>query len=641
MPKPADPLFKRVNTRAAVTYGHDIVMTALSFVASVFMRLGDNFSQISPDHLLSAGGTLTIIAAVVYWFSGMYKGIWRYASIPDLTVIARAVTLTLLVFLLVMFVWTRLDSLPRSLPFINWLVLMAFLGGPRLAYRVIRDRRFDLARLADGKARIPVLLIGAGDGAEAFIRSLNRLHGSEYRIVGIVSERAHRVGQRILGVSVLGTVENLTEVVEQLTSTDAKPQRMILTKDSFDGAVIRDLFDQADGLGIGLARVPAVTEFKSGDPDKIEVRPIDVEDLLGRPQTSLDQKAMRALVENKSIMVTGAGGSIGSELVRQISTYGPSKIGLLESSEYALYLIDREIAQIFPDLQRDSIIADVRNADRIEEIWKGFRPDVVFHAAALKHVPIVEANSREGVETNVFGTVHVADACIRNGVATMVQISTDKAINPTNVMGATKRIAEQYCQALNLERDSGHDTRFVTVRFGNVLGSTGSVVPLFQQQLQNGGPLTVTHKNMTRFFMTVREAVQLVILASAMATARRKRDGRIYVLDMGKPVKIMDLAEQMIRLAGFEPGRDVQIEITGCRPGEKLYEEIFHGSEEIIQTNMPGVLLATPRTASLQDMKDRIGTLSDVCENEDDVSVMKVLSDMVPESSLGNRENKN
>ncbi|MBT7506470.1 MAG: polysaccharide biosynthesis protein, partial [Rhodospirillales bacterium] len=314
----------------------------------------------------------------------------------------------------------------------------------------------------------------------------------------------------------------------------------------------------------------------------------------------------------------------------------PAKIGLLDSSEFALYQIDREVTETHPELQRFTVIADVRDTVRVEQTFSEFDPELVFHAAALKHVPLVEDNCCEGVTTNVFGTVNVADACVRHGVETMVQISTDKAINPTNVMGATKRVAEEYCQALDMGQDQGESgtTKFVTVRFGNVLGSTGSVVPLFQSQLRRGGPLTVTHPDMTRYFMTIREAVELVLLASAMAMPASEQHGKIFVLDMGEPVRIIDLAEQMIRLAGFEPGNGMDIEITGCRPGEKLFEEVFHGSEQIVQTDTEGLLLAAPRAASVEDIRVALGELAILCEQNDKLAVRHKLSILVPEAEL-------
>ena len=333
------------------------------------------------------------------------------------------------------------------------------------------------------------------------------------------------------------------------------------------------------------------------------------------------------------MLVTGAGGSIGSELVRQVCDFRPAEIGLLDMSEHALYTIDREVMERWPALERHSVIADVRDKGRVLQVFGQLRPELVFHAAALKHVPLVEENVVEGATTNVTGTVNVADTCRESGVSAMVLISTDKAVNPASIMGATKRIAESYCQALDLE--SGGGTRFVTVRFGNVLGSTGSVVPLFQRQLADGGPLTVTHPEMTRYFMTIKEAVELVLQASALGSQKAGngggQQGKIYVLDMGEPIRIMDLAEQMIRLAGLNPGADIKIDIVGVRPGEKMFEEIFHGSEPPVPTECEGILLAAPRVSSLDDLTPALAELADAGRADDVERIRALIRKLVPE----------
>ncbi len=625
---------KYFNPRGLVAFTHDMMMTWASFGISIFLRLGTHSQWYLDEFFIPAGGVLTLIAGIIYWRMGLYRGIWRYASVRDLSVLAKAVSLAMLLFVLTMVVVTRLDNLPRSVFLINWLVLLALLGGPRLAYRIFRDKGLDFKDAPGGKRRIPVLLAGAGDGAELFLRALSQGGNAEYRVEGILSEKLHRIGQQIHGVPVIDSLANFPVAVSMLTQRGEKPQRLILTKDTFDGATVRHLLDQCIRLGLKLGRVPKITDFKSGNPDDADVRPVDVEDLLGRAQTSLDKRTMRAFIADKRVLVTGAGGSIGGELVRQIIAYAPSEIGLLELSELALYQIDQDVKEQDPALSRKSVLVDVRNAARVNQAFSDFHPDIVFHAAALKHVPLVEENCCEGISTNVFGTINIADACVRHKVEAMVQISTDKAINPTNVMGASKRIAEQYCQALDLDRGKTAGTKFVTVRFGNVLGSTGSVVPLFQKQLKKGGPLTVTHPDMTRYFMTIREAVELVLLASATAKYDDGQIGKIFVLDMGEPVRIMDLAEQMIRLAGHEPGKGIKIEITGCRPGEKLFEEVFHGSEKIIQSETEGLLLAAPRVASIGEIQQKLDKLISTCEKNDEMAARQILAELVPESNL-------
>ena len=634
----------RISGRGLLAYAHDIVMAGISFTLSLYLRLGEDLFYYSTERMVQAGILFTAICATVFWFSGLYRGVWRYASINDLWGITRAVTLAILLFLLVMFLWTRFLDLPRSILVINWFVLMALLGGPRFFFRMIKDRRFSFADETGNDQRIAVLLVGAGDGAELFIRALGRTRDSNYRAVGIVSERPDRVGRQIHGIDVIGTTDDIAGAVKELGAAGIRPQRLVLTNDNMPGARVRALLEQADELGMTLARLPRLTDFKSGIADELDVKPVAVEDLLGRPQTPLDRDAMGRLIEGKRILVTGAGGSIGSEMIRQIGDFAPARIGLLDNAEHALYTVDMETAERHPDLPRYSVIADVRDRGRLGQVFADFRPQLVFHAAALKHVPLVEENIIEGVTTNVLGTVNVADLSVENGVQAMVLISTDKAVNPTSVMGATKRIAESYCQARDLRPGTEDGPRFVTVRFGNVLGSTGSVVPLFQRQLAEGGPLTVTDPRMTRYFMTVREAVELVLQASALGGlggegnggGNDRQEGTIYVLDMGEPIRIIDLAEQMIRLAGLKPGVDVKIDIIGPRPGEKLFEEVFHGSEPPVPTKSPGVLLARPRVSSLDDLSPALEELAGACRAGDGQLILKLLHALVPEYHVEN-----
>jgi len=617
----------RISSRGLIVYASDIIMSGVAFAIAIFLRLGDDPRFYAIEPMLLAGALFMVISAVVFFFSGLYRGVWRYASLNDLMAITRAVTIAVLSFLLIMFLWTRFLYIPRSVIPITWFVLMAMLGGPRFFFRLVKDRRFELVSENGGNNRIAVLLAGAGDGAELFIRALRRTPNANYQAVGIVSENPGRVGRQIHGIEVIGTIDNISSALKQLRATGIRPQRLVLTSDDLNGAQVRSLLEQAGKMGMTLARIPKITEFKSGVTDKAEFKPVAVEDLLGRPQTALDRAAMAALIEAKRVLVTGAGGSIGSELVRQVSALKPAEIMLLDNSEHALYTIDRETMEQWPDVTRSSVIADVRDKGRIERIFARFNPDLVFHAAALKHVPLVEGNIVEGTTTNISGTVNIADTCVQCGVSTMVLISTDKAVNPTSIMGATKRIAESYCQALELDKTFGEDTRFVTVRFGNVLGSTGSVVPLFQRQLSGGGPLTVTHPEMKRYFMTVREAVELVLQASALGS----QDGKIFVLDMGEPIRILDLAEQLIRLAGLKPGKDIKIDIVGVRPGEKLFEEIFHGAEPPVATNNPGLLLAAPRASNLEDLRTALEELAKACRDDDAEAILDVIQRLVPE----------
>jgi len=616
--------------RNLIAFIHDVIMAALSFGVSMILRIGDVFGPFHGKILLTGTAAFTATAAVVFLSLRMYRGIWRYASMNDLVTLAKAVTILMLVFSLEMFFFFRLEGVPRSLPVINWFVLLAMLGGPRFLYRILKDRRFDWHLDLNATPKIPVLLVGAGDEAELFIRAAARSNTSPYRPVGIVAESPGRVGRQIHDVSVLGTVADIETIVPTFAGED-RPQRLVLTKADIKGAGVRELLHMAQSLGMTVARMPRVDDLKSDDDQDVRIRPIAIEDLLGRPQQPLDRGSMAKLVANKRVLITGAGGSIGSELARQVAAIGPQELVLVENSEFALYLIDREMAGQSPDMARHAVIADVRDRTRIDQVFSHYKPELVFHAAALKHVPLVEDNPFEGMLTNAIGTRNVADACEAADVNVMVMISTDKAVNPTNIMGATKRIAETYVQALDLRRGQDAGTRFVTVRFGNVLGSTGSVVPLFQKQLEAGGPLTVTHPDMTRYFMTIREAVELVLQASALGVTSHATTGKLFVLDMGEPVKIVELARQMIRLAGLQPDDDIEIQFTGTRPGEKLFEEIFHGAEPPVPTAAPGVLLASPRIHDVEDVRRTLDQLEAAARSEDRTGLLGAIAKLVPE----------
>ena len=581
----------------------------------------------------------TLIAAGVFLLTGLYRGIWRFASLPDLFNITRAVSLTVLVFLPVMFVLTRLETFPRSVLLIDWFVLIALLGGPRLAYRLFKDRGLDHILERVKHQSVPVLLISAKDGADTFIREMRRDPRAVYRVVGVLADTPSRVGREIYRVPILGTIDALDSVVEQLDRRGKRPQKLIITAQNLPGHQIRRLLDRADALAIPLARLPKLTDFKRNlDNPERALEPIALEDLLGRSQAVLDRDGMAQLIRSRRILVTGAGGTIGAELARQIAALSPGRLVLLDNGEFALYGIEVELRERFPGLLPVPLLRDVRDRAQIDEVVAAEKPEIIFHAAALKHLPMVEANPIEGVLTNVIGSRNVAEAARAYGTSLVVMISTDKAVNPASVMGATKRLAESFCQALDLyeARRRGplsHGTRYVTVRFGNVLGSTGSVVPLFQRQLAAGGPLTVTDPEVTRFFMTVREAVELVLQASALSPESEATDarGKIFVLDMGEPVKIVDLAQQMIRLAGLRPGRDVGIEFIGLRPGEKLHEELFHPAEPLIPTGNPAIRLAAPRTADYAMLARSIDELEENARARREERLLQLLARLVPE----------
>jgi FlaA1/EpsC-like NDP-sugar epimerase len=637
-----------LNRRILTVALHDMFMAALSFEISVLVRYYTYGAPQSPGFLWPATVVFTVVCFIAFWRAGLYRGIWYYASFNDLVAIVKAVTLSILVFLAIMFVATRLQDFPRTALLINWPLLIFLLAGPRFLYRALKDGNWRAAFERNAENRIPALLVGAGDAAEMFIRDQSRARHGNYQIVGIVDDKPNRIGRDIRGVRVMAAIANLDQVVQSLDKKGRRPQRLIIASDRIDGAVVRDLLDKAEGFGMTLARVPRLTDFTDGGDEtnrprlidaEGQLQAIDIADLLGRPRKVLDRDAMARLIAGKQVLVTGAGGTIGSELVRQVASFGPKHLTLLDNGEYNLYRIDMEMAEKHPDLQREAVLGDVRDTTRLNQVFASHQPEIVFHAAAFKHVPLNERNPNEAALTNCIGTWQVAEACRNHKVATMVQISTDKAVNPTNVMGATKRIAEMVCQSLNLARTSENDTRFVTVRFGNVLGSTGSVVPLFQRQLAAGGPLTVTHPEITRYFMTTGEAVELVLQASAIPEDEASGGdqnignprGEVFVLDMGEPVRIQDLARQMIRLSGLQPDKDVAIEFTGLRPGEKLYEELFHDAEQLVTTAHEGIMLAAPRTVDYAELKTLLDQLNEYASARNTDQTLKLIKTFVPE----------
>ncbi len=624
-------------TRVSVAFAHDVVMAGLSFVMALYLRLGETAFEWLGGPLFYPWLLFTAVCACVFWFTGLYRGIWRYASLNDILAIARAVTYALLLFLPLTFMLTRLEGVPRSMLVINWLVLAVLLSGPRLLYRILKDRGFEHLLERGDTSRVPVLLTGSGDTAEVFIREMSRDPHAPFEVLGLIDDEGSHVGSQLRGVRILGDLDDLDGVIDKVARSNRPPQRLVLTR-SLPRQEMERLLKLTEARGMTVARLPRLADLQTSHGDHIDVRPIAVEDLLGRTQTKLDRDVMRAMIEGRRVLVSGAGGTIGSELVRQVAAQGPAELMLLDYTEHLLYAAELDLAERHPSLTRRAVLADVRDAPGLQAILAEQRPELVFHAAALKHLPLVEANPLEGVLTNVIGTQNMADACRAVGLAGMVLISTDKAVNPTSVMGACKRLAECYCQALDIDereraaRDGGPATRFVTVRFGNVLGSTGSVVPLFQRQLAAGGPLTVTDPRMTRYFMTVHEAVELVLQASALELGPSGDNaGKIYVLDMGQPVKVVDLARQMIRLAGMQPDKDVEIVFTGPRPGEKLAEELFHDGEAMTETGHPGLLLATPRALNLELLSRGLAELKDLATARKQDEAVALLSRLVPE----------
>ncbi len=571
-------------------------------------------------HLFAFAGAAAIWL-IGYPF-GLWRLRWRFIAFRDLATLAAAGAVTALMLTL-LFIGAGLTLPSPAFPLILALVLAAFLTAPKFAYRLWREPA------AGRGASQSALLVGPPESAELFLAAHARSPAPAYRIAGLLALSETQIGQRVHGIDVLGTVETAAAALDRLPQP---PELLIITAPALSGTGLQQLLAAAARHGARVLRAPSPTRLAPAEaaPD---LQPIVLEDLLNRQPVRLDREGMTRLIAGRRVLVTGAGGSIGAELARQLAALAPAELVLLDSSEYALWRIGLDLAERHPALPRRAIIADIRDAPRIRAVMRDCQPELVFHAAALKHVPMVEANKLEGLRTNALGTRVVADAAAAAGAGLMVLISTDKAVNPGSVMGASKRVAEMYAQALDVAaRRAGRGMRCVTVRFGNVLGSTGSVVPLFRHQLAQGGPLTVTHPEMRRYFMTLREAVGLVLQASVAGSFPAAiPDGGIFMLDMGEPVRILDLARNMIRLAGLRPEQDIAITFTGIRPGEKLFEELLYGNEQTVPSGHEGLLLATPRMAELAAMSAALDQLDRAAQAGDETAAMALMETLVPE----------
>jgi len=584
-----------------------------------------------PARPLPDPAALPVAGAVAIWLIGVPFGLsrhhWRFTALVDLGLVGGA-GLVAAVLLTLLMVGAGIALPGPSFPVLLSICMILALTAPRVVYRLARR-----PAQAANEAMMKAILVGTADTTEVFCSALARLSPAPYRVAGLMALSARHTGRRIHGHDILGSAADAGAVLGRLATAGRLPDLLIITAPEFAGDDLAGLLAAGEAHGVRVMRAPNLTALSPAETALIQLQPIAIEDLLNRRQVALDRAGMARLIEGRRVLVTGAGGSIGSELARQVAGFAPAEILLLDNGEFALWQIDLELGERHPAVVRRAVIADVRDAARMQALCAEFRPELVFHAAALKHVPIVEGNPLEGLQTNVIGTRAVADAAAASGAELMVLISTDKAVNPSSVMGASKRLAEMYCQGLDVAaRRGGATMRCVTVRFGNVLGSTGSVVPLFRRQLAQGGPLTVTHPDMQRYFMTVREAVGLVLQASVVGSdGAGLRDGGIFVLDMGEPVKIVDLARQMIRLAGLRPDLDVKIQFTGLRPGEKLFEELFHGSEQTAPTGFAGLLMASPRMADLALVEAAMADIETAAAAGDVPAGLKILARLVPE----------
>lgn len=531
--------------------------------------------------MLSYMAVVVPVQGTIFYFGGLYRGIWRFASIPDLRRIGLSIGAAALAVPMTLFMTNRLQEVPRSVLILNPVLLFLFMGASRFIYRAWKDGMlFSTQQLG----ATPVMVMGAGNAAAALLRELGG--SKQWRPVGLLDDDKHKHGLRLMNVPVLGDLNTVVTHAARLGVA-----HVIIAMPSASVGVRRRATELAVNAGLSVLTLPATSDVLSGKVSVSQVRGVELEDLLGRDAVQLDDAGLSLQFAGQTVLVTGAGGSIGSELCRQIARFAPARLVMYELSEFALYRIEQEFLTSFPSLEIVCIVGDVKDEALTEATFTDYQPSIVFHAAAYKHVPLMEGrNAWQAVRNNILGTLRVARAAARHGVSEFVLISTDKAVNPTNVMGASKRLAERICQAIQSEAPK---TRFVMVRFGNVLGSSGSVIPKFREQIAQGGPVTVTHTDITRYFMLIPEAAQLVLQAGLQAGKDGEPGGRIFVLEMGEPVRIVDLARDMIRLSGFNTD-EIKIEITGLRPGEKLYEELLADNEATLPTPHPKLRIAKP-----------------------------------------------
>lgn len=607
----------------------DVSIAVSAFLLAYLMAYGYPAVLAVPSLLTKLAGFVAGTLGAFYLFAP-YRGSWRYVSIPDVVVIVKASAVAVAIYTVGAFLAARGEDVPRTVPVLTFIFLVTSLGGARLAYRLFVERIVALPgkppALSTARA---VLLCGLSDKAEGFIRASRQRGANAYAIVGILDDSHINKGRTVQGVAVLGSLNDLDKVLAKLARRGVLVTELVATETAPSRRRLASIVEQANAASLKVLRIPDITETSSiTSTHLLEPRPIELGDLLERPEVDADVEGVGRLIEGQTVFVTGAGGSIGSELCRQIAAFEPSRLVISDSSEFLLYRLDTELRDRHQDLEIVTRIVDVRDTERVRTVMSDVQPDVVFHAAALKHVPMMEANPIEAIKTNVLGTRNVADAALAIEASTFVMISTDKAVNPTNIMGASKRAAEAYCQSLDIV--STH-TRFKTVRFGNVLGSNGSVVPRFQEQIAAGGPVTVTHPDIVRYFMTIPEAVRLVLHASAHAIENRTARGKIMVLDMGKPARILDLAERLIQLAGYKPRVDIDIVFTGLRPGEKLYEELFDPSEVPDGHTEEGYVVASPRVIDRSLLNRSIIELELHVRREDRARAVELLAHIVPE----------
>jgi len=605
-------MYFTMSQRTTTIILHDVLMATIAWTVAFLLRFEFNLEMLEAAAYWQVLLITLPIHLIISYAFGLYRGLWRFASIPDLWNIIRVVAISSVLLVTVLFLINRVEGVPRSSLAVYPLLLIFLLGSPRLLYRIWRDGQLRSDGLV-GSNR--VVILGAGHAGELVAREM--LRGNEYTPIAFLDDEPRLRGSKLHGLSVLGGINDLADVAHKLSADMA-----VIATATASGSQMRKIVASCEKANIPFRTLPNVADLISGRATVSSLREVSIDDLLGRDAVNLSKESITQSLFGKVVMVTGAGGSIGSELCRQILLFKPSKLVVFDNSEFNLYEIDRELSEKFPDTVLCTVLGDVCDTSAIEHCMSEHQPQVIFHAAAYKHVPLLQNQARQAVRNNILGTRNMALAADKHGCDSFVMISTDKAVNPTNNMGASKRIAEIFCQNLN-QRSK---TNYITVRFGNVLGSAGSVVPLFKEQIAKGGPVTVTHPEITRYFMTIPEACQLIMQAAVQGEG-----GEIFVLDMSEPVKIAYLAEQMILLSGKTPGDDIEIRYTGLRPGEKLYEELFHEQEQLSATSHEKILLAKTRIVDWGELQTDFSAMEAASQIFDEQTLKSLIKKLVPE----------
>lgn len=607
------------NLRRFFVFLFDIFLIIESYVLAVLLDQDFSFSCLTAEFLSPALLIIIALQALVLLTSKMYRSIWSYASLHDMIEMFKAVSTACLLSGVALFFFREGAHFSPVIIILEWGLLLSQVTASRLCWRVYRERTLInvVQRTAQGGNGRRTLIVGAGDAGNMLVKEILKQPTTPYKLIGFVDDDPAKQNMRIMGIEVLGTTAQLAQII-----TDADIEKVIIAIPSLGPQFVRSIVHQCQKSGVHFKIIPGLGEILKGNVTVSHLRDVAIEDLLGRASVVLNDQAIGSYLAGMRVLVSGAAGSIGSEICRQVARYSPTMLVLLDNAETPLYHIERELSASFPGLRIVPLLADVRNRQRLEQIFDTILPEVVFHAAAYKHVPLVEYNPAEAVLCNVLGSMNMASTARYAGARNFVLISTDKAVNPTNVMGATKRIAEKFVQLLAV--DSA--TKFSTVRFGNVLGSNGSVIPLFTEQIRKGGPLTITHPEVTRFFMTIPEASQLVLQSACFGSG-----GEIFVLDMGEPVRIVDLAEELVRLSGLIPVTDIEFVYTGLRPGEKLYEELFFRGENILNTPNEKIHVLAHGGQDHELLSSQLERLLSAANAGDVELLMSLLCEIVPE----------